>query len=267
MTISEPGGHPSSPKPAPRPDRRVRPRPGRPAPTIAAPPSSDPHRFGRVDPDGTVWLITGSGERVIGSWQAGDTEAAYAHFGRRFDDLHTEVALMESRLESGTGDARKIKAAATALAETLADAHVLGDVDALAARLATIAEHADEHAHADKAKREEHRAAQIARKEALAIEAEELAANSTQWKVAGDRCAKSSMSGAPSPVWTANPTTRCGSGTPRPARRSIAGAVRISRTSTASVPAPGRPRTICERAEAWRTRRTGGRRAQRSATS
>ncbi|WP_333894718.1 DUF349 domain-containing protein [Mycolicibacterium gadium] len=188
MTISEPGGQASSPKPAPRPGPpRPTPRPGKPAPTIAVPATSDPHRFGRVDPDGTVWLITGSGERVIGSWQAGDTEAAFAHFGRRFDDLHTEVALMERRLESGTGDARKIKAAAAALAETLADAHVLGDVDAVAARLAAIIEHADETAQADKAKREEHRAAQLARKEALAAEAEELAANSTQWKVAGDR--------------------------------------------------------------------------------
>ncbi|MDT5019401.1 MAG: hypothetical protein QOD39_5561 [Mycobacterium sp.] len=188
MTTIEPGGQPSSPKPAPRPGPpRPAPRPGRPAPAITAPPSSDPHRFGRVDPDGTVWLITGSGERIIGSWQAGDTEAAFTHFGRRFDDLCTEVALMESRLESGTGDARKIKSAAAALSETLSDAHVLGDVDALAARLNTILEHADEAAQADKAKREEHRAAQTARKEALAAEAEDLATNSTQWKVAGDR--------------------------------------------------------------------------------
>jgi hypothetical protein len=154
---------------------------------VAAPPSSDPHRFGRVDPDGTVWLITGSGERTIGSWQAGDAEAAFAHFGRRFDDLATEVALMESRLESGTGDARKIKSAAAALAETLPQAHVLGDVDSLAARLAAIVAHADEAAQADKAKREEFRAAQTARKERLAAEAEDLAANATQWKAAGDR--------------------------------------------------------------------------------
>lgn len=188
MTTSEPGGQTSAPNPAPRPGPpRPAPRPGRPAPAVAAPPASDPHRFGRVDPDGTVWLITGSGERVIGSWQAGDPEAAYAHFGRRFDDLQTEVALMERRLESGTGDARKIKAAAQALAETLPTAHVLGDVDAIAARLATIVTRADEAAHADKAKREEFRAAQTARKEALAVEAEDLAANSTQWKAAGDR--------------------------------------------------------------------------------
>ena len=145
MTTSEPGGQPSSPRPAPRPGApRPTPRPGRPAATIVTPPSSDPHRFGRVDPDGTVWLITSSGERNIGSWQAGDTEAAFAHFGRRFDDLCTEVALMESRLESGTGDARKIKSAAAALAETLPTAHVLGDLDALAARLAAIVEHADQ---------------------------------------------------------------------------------------------------------------------------
>src|SRR5690242_3857475 len=197
MTISEPGEAASSPSPAsgalpPRPTPRPgpprpAPRPGRPAATIAAPPSTDPHRFGRVDPDGTVWLITGSGERVIGSWQAGDTEAAFEHFGRRFDDLHTEVALMEHRLESGTGDARKIKSAAAALAETLAEAHVLGDVDALAARLTAIVEHADEAAQAERAKRDEFRAAQTARKETLAVEAEDIAANSTQWKAAGDR--------------------------------------------------------------------------------
>lgn len=154
---------------------------------MIAPLATDPHRFGRVDPDGTVWLISSSGERVIGSWQAGDPEAAFAHFGRRFDDLSTEVALMEERLASGTGDARKIKATAAALAETLPTASVLGDVDALAARLAAIADHADAVAAAERARREEHRAAQTARKEALAAEAEELAANSTQWKAAGDR--------------------------------------------------------------------------------
>jgi hypothetical protein len=188
MTTSEPGGQSPAPKPAPRPGpHRPVPHPGGAAPAVAVPAHTDPHRFGRVDPDGTVWLITGSGERVIGSWQAGDTEAAFAHFGRRFDDLHTEVALMERRLESGTGDARKIKSTAAALAESLSEAHVLGDVDALAARLTAIVEHADTAAQEEKAKREEFRAAQTTRKETLAAEAEELAANSTHWKSAGDR--------------------------------------------------------------------------------
>jgi hypothetical protein len=154
---------------------------------VVSPPASDPHRFGRVDADGTVWLISSAGERVIGSWQAGDTEAAFAHFGRRFDDLSTEIALMEERLAAGTGDARKIRATAAGLADTLATANVLGDVDALAARLAGIAEHAEATAAADRSRRDEHRAAQTARRETLAAEAEELANTSTQWKVAGDR--------------------------------------------------------------------------------
>jgi len=154
---------------------------------VVPPPPSDPHRFGRVDDDGTVWLISAAGERVVGSWQAGDREAAFAHFGRRFDDLATEVTLMEERLASGTGDARKIKAHASELAESLPTATVLGDIDALAARLASIAEQAEAAVAAERSRREEHRAAQTARKEALAAEAEELAANSTQWKAAGDR--------------------------------------------------------------------------------
>ena len=186
MMPDEPHNEPRpTPRPGPRPGPKPTPRPN-PHP-VASAPASDPHRFGRVDDDGTVWLISAAGERTIGSWQAGDNEAAFAHFGRRFDDLSTEIALLEERLAAGTGDARKIKATAAGLAETLPSAKVLGDVDELAARLAGIAEHAEATAAADRTRRDEHRAAQTARKEALAVEAEELANTSTQWKVAGDR--------------------------------------------------------------------------------
>jgi len=186
MTTEEPHNGPRpTPRPGPRPGPRPTPRPA--SHVILSPPASDPHRFGRVDPDGTVWLITSSGERMIGSWQAGEPDAAFAHFGRRFDDLSTEITLMEERLAAGTGDARKIKATAAGLAESLPTANVLGDVDALAVRLANLAEHAEATAAADRSRRDEHRAAQTARKETLAAEAEELANTSTQWKVAGDR--------------------------------------------------------------------------------
>jgi hypothetical protein len=53
--------------------------------------------------------------------------------------------------------------------------------------LSAIAEQAYVSAQEDRARRDEHRAAQTARKEALAVEAEEIASNSTQWKAAGDR--------------------------------------------------------------------------------
>jgi hypothetical protein len=186
MTSEDPHNGPRPiPRPGPRPGPKPTPRPHPHA--VSGPLANDPHRFGRVDADGTVWLIGAAGERVIGSWQAGDPEAAFAHFGRRFDDLSTEVTLMEERLASGTGDARKIKAHAVELSETLPTANVLGDVDALAARLAGIGEQADAVAAADRSRRDEHRAAQTARKEALTVEAEELANTATQWKAAGDR--------------------------------------------------------------------------------
>ncbi len=181
-------GEPPKPRPIPRPGpARPAPRPSpTPAPTLL-PPVSDPRRFGRVAEDGTVYLVTADGERAIGSWQAGDPDAAFAHFGRRFDDLATEVALMESRLAGGTGDARKIKSTAAALAESLPTASVLGDIDALAARLAVVAEQAGHQLETQRARRDEQRAALSAQKEALAAEAEDLAANATQWKSAGDR--------------------------------------------------------------------------------
>ena len=101
--------------------------------------------------------------------------------------MSTEITLLEERLAAGTGDARKTKASAAALTETLPTANVLGDVDALAARLAGITKQADATAAADRSRRDEHRATQTAHKEALAAEAEELASSSTQWKIAGDR--------------------------------------------------------------------------------
>jgi hypothetical protein len=64
---------------------------------------------------------------------------------------------------------------------------VLGDIDALTGRLTSILELADATAAADRSRRDEQRATQTARKETLAAEAEDLAANSTQWKVSGDR--------------------------------------------------------------------------------
>ena len=92
MTADEPRGNDFSPAHAASgtasrsPALSSGPRP-RPPTRWRAPPPSDPHQFGRVDDDGTVWLISSAGERIVGSWQAGDREAAFAHFGRRFDDL------------------------------------------------------------------------------------------------------------------------------------------------------------------------------------
>ncbi len=148
---------------------------------------TDPSRWGRVDEDGSAWVRTNDGERQVGSWQAGDAAEGLAHFGRRYDDLATEVALLEARLASGAGDAKKTKTAAVALAETLPTAAVIGDIDALATRLQAVIEHSDEVAAEHRKRKDSERTESTARKEALAVEAETIGSESTQWKAAGDR--------------------------------------------------------------------------------
>ena len=95
-------------------------------------------QWGRIDEDGTVFVRTSSGERVIGSWQAGDAGAGLAYYTRRYDDLATEVTLLEQRLMSGAADPATTRTHATELAETLPTASVIGDLDSLADRLSAL---------------------------------------------------------------------------------------------------------------------------------
>jgi hypothetical protein len=148
---------------------------------------SDWTAFGRVDADGTVYVKTAEGERVVGSWQAGPPEEGLAHYARRYTDLVTEVDLIEARLNSGAADAAHSLASIRRLRGSLGEAHVVGDLDGLAARLDKLAAVADEKAGAARAAREAARADALARKTALVEEAEKLATDSTGWKAAGDR--------------------------------------------------------------------------------
>ncbi|MGY1795952.1 DUF349 domain-containing protein, partial [Geodermatophilus sp. SYSU D00525] len=153
----------------------------------AAESASDPAQWGRVDEDGTVYVRTADGERAVGSWQAGDPAAGLAHFARRYDDLATEVRLLEARLKAHTGNPNELKAKAQALADTIPTATAVGDLDGLAARARAMVGTADSAAAESRAEKAAARAAQVARKEALAAEAEQIAAESTSWKAAGDR--------------------------------------------------------------------------------
>jgi hypothetical protein len=156
-------------------------------PAESTTPVSDPARWGRVDDDGTVYVRTADGERAVGSWQAGEPAAGLAHYARRYDDLATEVSLLEARLKAHTGNPSEIKAKAQALAESIPTATAVGDLDGLAARARAMVETADSAAAESRAEKAAARAAQVARKEALAAEAEQIAAESTAWKAAGDR--------------------------------------------------------------------------------
>ena len=143
--------------------------------------------FGRVDDDGTVYVKTGAGERVVGSWQAGTPEEGLAHFARRFDGLVTEVNLIEVRLGTGAGDAQHALTRIKELRGELDEPHVVGDIDGLLERLDTLTSLAEAKVSEVHAARSAARAEAVAHKTGLVEEAERLAADSTSWKVAGDR--------------------------------------------------------------------------------
>ncbi|MDT4945744.1 MAG: hypothetical protein QOH14_2477, partial [Pseudonocardiales bacterium] len=143
--------------------------------------------WGRIDADGTVYVRTAEGEREIGSWQAGDTEAGLAFYTRRFEDLETEVTLLEKRLESGAGDPTSTRTHVTELMERIPTVAAIGDLASLQERLAKLLTAVEEKAGANAAAREQARAEAIAAKEALAAEAEKIAESATSWKSSGDR--------------------------------------------------------------------------------
>jgi hypothetical protein len=143
--------------------------------------------WGRIDADGTVYVKTADGERVIGSWQAGDAEAGLAFYERRYEDLATEITLLEKRLESGAGDPASTRTHAVALQTQLGTAAVIGDLAALASKLDALLAAVELKAGANAAAREAARAEAIAAKEALAAEAEQIASSATSWKTSGDR--------------------------------------------------------------------------------
>jgi hypothetical protein len=143
--------------------------------------------WGRIDANGTVFVKTADGEREIGSWQAGDVEAGLAFYERRYEDLATEVTLLEQRLESGAGDPASTRTHVLALKEQLPTAAAIGDLTALDARLDKLLVAVEEKAGARAAEREKARADAIAAKEALAAEAEQIAETATSWKASGDR--------------------------------------------------------------------------------
>jgi hypothetical protein len=148
---------------------------------------SDNTAFGRVDADGTVYVRTAAGERAVGSWQAGSAEEGLAHFARRYDDLVTEVELLETRLASGAADPQHTLTSVQRLQESLPEVHAVGDLDAVATRLAALAEKVAVKADEQRAARAAAREQAVARKQELVAEAEQIAAESTQWKSAGDR--------------------------------------------------------------------------------
>ncbi|QYC43088.1 hypothetical protein Nocox_27460 [Nonomuraea coxensis DSM 45129] len=147
--------------------------------------STDP--WGRVDDDGTVYVRTAEGERAVGSWQAGEPEEALAYFHRKYDELAGQVQLLEQRVRGTDLAPAQAEAGIAKLREAVADAHAIGDLQALTARLDGLTELVAQRREEVKAAREQARAEARTVKERIVAEAERIADETTHWKSGGER--------------------------------------------------------------------------------
>jgi hypothetical protein len=143
--------------------------------------------WGRVDADGTVFVRTADGERVIGSWQAGDAAEALAFFKRKFDALVTEVELLEQRIKTTDLSPAHAQAGIERLIEAVTDANAIGDLDGLHARIEELRGLVDHRRAEVRAAREGARKEAREIKERIVAEAERIAVEATHWKVSGER--------------------------------------------------------------------------------
>lgn len=93
--------------------------------------------FGRVDESGNVYLLDNGVERLIGSQPTMTIEDAVKFYQKRYDDLHSNVRLLEQRLKA-KADAKSILKSAKKISADLESPNVLGDVQSLRDRVKNI---------------------------------------------------------------------------------------------------------------------------------
>jgi Domain of Unknown Function (DUF349) len=147
--------------------------------------ANDP--WGRVDDEGTVYVRTAEGERVVGSWQAGSPAEALAFFIRKFESLETEISLLEQRIATTDLSPAHARATITRLLAAVADAHAIGDLDGLRGRLEALTALVDSKREEHKAAREQAKSEALEVKERIVAEAERIAVEATHWKASGER--------------------------------------------------------------------------------
>ena len=143
--------------------------------------------WGRVDEDGTVYVRTATGERTVGSWQAGAPDEALAYFRRKYDALVTEIDLLEQRIKTTDLAAAQAEHTIARLRESVTEAHAVGDLDGLAKRLDGLTGLLGERRAELKVVRDQARVQAREVKERIVGEAERIAAEETHWKNGGER--------------------------------------------------------------------------------
>lgn len=149
----------------------------------------DPFKFGHVGEDGTVYVKTASGDRVVGSYPGKSPEEALAYFVKKFETVASEVALLAARIRSGAMVPADAHEAVNKLRNQIQNLNGVGDLENLATSLEKIPTLILENEGAyqsrkaaQTAQRVERKTEATAVKEKIVVEAEGLV-DSIAWKV------------------------------------------------------------------------------------
>lgn len=142
--------------------------------------------WGRVDAEGNVYVTTPDGERWVGQYPDATPEEALKLFTDRYDQLAFEVEQLVRRIHTGKASPDEATEAVKLVRGKVADAHAVGDLAALTARLDALIPVIATQREARKAERAARIAEARAAKEQIVAEAEALA-RSSDWRNGANR--------------------------------------------------------------------------------
>ncbi|SFC77670.1 protein of unknown function [Nocardioides terrae] len=144
------------------------------------------NEWGRVDAEGNVYVTTPEGERWVGQYPDGSPEEALKLFTDRFDQLAFEVEQLERRVHTAKASPEEATEAVKLVRGKVADAHAVGDLASLAARLDALSPVIATQREARKAERAARAEEARAEKERIVAEAETLA-QGNDWRNGANR--------------------------------------------------------------------------------
>lgn len=143
-------------------------------------------QWGRVDDEGNVYVTTADGERWVGQYPDGTPEEALKLFTDRFDQLAFEVEQLERRVHTAKASPEEATEAVKLVRTKVADAHAVGDLASLVARLDALTPVIATQREARKAERAARAQEAKVEKERIVAEAETLA-QGNDWRNGANR--------------------------------------------------------------------------------
>lgn len=137
------------------------------------------NEFSRVDESGNFYVLDAGTERLIGSQPAMTLEAAQAFYVKKFSDLEASVRLLEQRVKA-KADVKSIQKSAQKLVGELDSPAAIGDIQSLRDRVTAVSGSLTGLLEEASAKQAEISAEALIAREAIVVEAEELAAKDPQ---------------------------------------------------------------------------------------